>query len=517
MITRPFALRALAAAGATTSLFLLPSLVRADEVLHWNELTVAATKGFNGVTGTGVTLNSNLSSRIEAIEARAVFDAVNAVEHFASKSYYYQGSHDGSAEAAAAQAAHDVLLQQLPNPAVDATADARWSPVRAWLDSELAATLASLGVSATDGGVEAGQKAAAAAVAARKLDNAQVGTTYGAALDPLSNPGRGLWRQSNAAAPYVNPQIGAPTGFDATGTVIQGRPGIDLNWRDVTPFSLSTPQRVQLVSSVPRSPEVDSAEYNAELAYVKARGRDTAPLSVRTADQTAQALYYKQDAEIFVQEAARIASRARSLSLTQNAALFAVLSNAVADARIAAFASKYDQKFWRPITAINADASGAVTNGYAAWHPLAATPAHPSNTAGHSATGAAGFEILRAFFGDKIAPDGSAVTLGTLSWLVGTNSGTGNVQTRSVRTFSQAQLENGASRLYLGVHYGYDNLQGQLLGVAVADTIILHSEDPAAAGLRVRESPASFLSLLPTLLARPDLYGVYGRDTRAHD
>ena len=84
-----------------------------------------------------------------------------------------------------------------------------------------------------------------------------------------------------------------------------------------------------------------------------------------------------------------------------------------------------------------------------------------------------------------------------------------------VRTFSQAQLENGASRLYLGVHYGYDNLQGQLLGLAVADTIIRGASDPAAAGVRVRESPASFLGLLPTLLLRPDLYGFYGRDTRA--
>jgi len=58
-------------------------------VTDWNEFTVAATTGFNGTTGTGVTLNSNLASRIDAIEARAVFDAVNSIVHFSRESYSY--------------------------------------------------------------------------------------------------------------------------------------------------------------------------------------------------------------------------------------------------------------------------------------------------------------------------------------------------------------------------------------------------------------------------------------------
>lgn len=203
--------------------------------------------------------------------------------------------------------------------------------------------------------------------------------------------------------------------------------------------------------------------------------------------------------------------------MVQNAKLFALLGNALADARFAAFESKYTQKFWRPITALNADADGAVTNGHAAWRPLAATPAHPSSTSGHSATGAAGFEVLRAFFGDRLRPDGQSVTLTTLPWLTGTNNGTGVTTTRVVSTFSQAQLENGASRLYLGVHWGFDNYQGQLLGLAVADTIIRESTDPAAAGVRVRDSQASSENLARTLSARPDLYGVFFRRGFVHN
>jgi len=405
----------------------------------------------------------------------------------------------------------------LPNPAADPSADPRWSQTRTWLDTHLRDSLTSLGVAASDGGIAAGKAAAAAANLARSTDNSAPVTTYGGNLPPTSNPGIGLWRQSNAAAVFVNPATGAPTGFDAAG-VIQGRPGIDLNWRDVTPFSLTTPQKVFLVASVPLSPAVGSPEYQLELAYLRDHGRDSAPSNVRTPDQTAQALYYKQDIEIVVNEAARIASAARGLTLEDNARLFAVVDNAEADARVAAWGSKYEQKFWRPITALNAGADGSVTNGYASWHPLAATPSHPSNSAGHSTAAAAGFEALRAYFGsDKIRPDGNAATLGSLSWLVGTNSGTGNVTTRSVSTFSQAQLETGASRLYLGVHYGYDNLQGQLLGIRVADTIIAHSSDPAARGLRIVDSPAAAARLEGTLLAQPDLYGFFGRDTGGHD
>jgi hypothetical protein len=491
----------------------LSSTARADAVTDWNAITIEATKGFTGAGSTGLTLDSNLGSRISAIEARAVFDAINAIEHFSERSYYYAVEGTGSAEAAAAQAAHDVILAQLPDPTSDASVDVKWAQTRTWVDQRLASYLAALSVAAADPGLTVGQAAALAANAARSLDNARPVVSYGAQLTATTNPGIGIWRQSNAAAAYVDPVTGAPTGFDAAGN-IQGRPGVDLNWRDVAPFSLSTPQQVSLVSDVPLSPSVDSPEYKEEREYVRRHGQNSASASDRSPDQTAQALFYKQDAEVFVNELARIASAAHGLTLEQNAALFALLDATVADARIAAFSSKYQQKFWRPITAINADANGSVSNNYAAWHPLAATPSHPSNTAGHSATGAAGAAILRAYFaGDRIRPDGAAVELGTLSYLVGTNSGTGKTTTRKVSSFSQVQLENGASRLYLGVHFGFDNLQGQLLGLAVADAILSRSSDPAAAGVRPRESIASLRNLTRTLLGRPDLYGYFGRDT----
>lgn len=478
----------------------------ADTVTDWNKYTAWATKGATSLTtGTaGIAQNSNVATRIAAIEARAVFDAVNAINHFSPGSYYYSspapaGVTANSAAAAAAQAAHDVLLGVLPNPD-----SGSWTPTRNWLDSQLASDLAALGVANTDPGIAVGQAAAAAAIAARANDFSAIRTTYtpstNLSVSPAGTivanatgtPGIGLWRPSNGGAGVIDPATGAPTGFDAAG-VIQAAAAIDFNWKNVTPFSLTTLKKQQLVAAVPPSLQVGSDEYNAELEFVKTHGQDSANPGSRTADQTLQALYYKSDAELFVNEAARLASASRGLTLEQNARLFAALDSALADARIAAWQSKYDLTFWRPITAINANPDGSVSDY--AWKPLAATPSHPSSTGGHSTTVAAGTEILRAFFrSDKISKQGAPVTLTTLPWLIGTNNGTGKANplingsdatTRDVATFSQLQLENGRSRIYLGVHFGNDDYQGQTLGLRVADAIINAKTDPATIGLSI--------------------------------
>jgi hypothetical protein len=484
-----FSLTQVALAVATT---LTAGQAFADTVTDWNLYTTLATKGATSQT-TGdktIALNSNVATRIDAIEARAVFDAVNAVKQFSpNKGYYYiVGATGGSAPAAAAQAAHDVLLGALPNTPA-------WANTRVWLDTQLAADLTALGVNpATDPGVIAGQNAAAAALAARIGDYSAIRSAYIPSTNISStgtatatgNPGIGLWRPSNGGAGAVDTNTGAPTGFDASG-IIQATGGIDFNWKNVTPFSLSTLEKQKLVALVPPSLKVGSAEYLAELNFVKTHGQEYATPGSRNDDQLLQALYYKSDAELFTNEVARIASTARGLTLVQNAKLFAGLDSALADARIAAFQSKYDLDFWRPITAINADPTGAAVTYD--WKSLGTTPSHPSSTGGHSTTVAAGIEILRSFFqSDSIVPGNAPVTLTSLPWTVSTNNGTGKLATplngkdattRDVSTFTQLQLENGRSRVYLGVHYANDDFQGQSLGLSVADQIINEHKDPA--------------------------------------
>ena len=489
---------------------LLGSLTaHADSVTQWNYYAVLATKGatpnaaltpnapeLNAAVTTGnasIALNSNISTRIEAIQARAVFDAVNAISPFSPRSYYHTQKPEGkrssqSAAAAAAQAAHDVLLALLP-------ASAPWNATRTWLDAQLANDLAALGVDANDAGIHAGQAAAAAAVAARKNDFSAIRSTYtpstnltttGTATDQ-GNPGVGLWRPTNSGPGDIDPLTGTPSGF-AQGQ-IQPAAAIDYNWKNITPFSVTNGVKRALVAAIAPSLDLTGNEYASELEFIRNHGQDASHPGSRTPDQLAQALFYKQDAELTVNELTRIASAAHKLTLTQNAKLFALVANASADARIAAWQAKYELAFWRPITALNADVNGSTAQSAYAWRPLAATPSHPSSSSGHSANVGGATEILRAYFKtDDIAPKGATQTLTTLPWLIGFNNGTGSAGTfdsRAVKTFSAVQLENGNSRIYLGVHFGIDNYQGQQLGLTIADSIIQKQSDPAASGLKV--------------------------------
>ncbi len=110
-------------------------------IIEWNLITVNATKkaGFN----------SNLGSRIEAIEAIAIYDAVNSVKHFGAPYHYSKAAAgDASAEAAAVQAAHDVLVNYFPAQ-------------KGFLDSALTNSLGQI----TSGSISAGQAAGSASAA----------------------------------------------------------------------------------------------------------------------------------------------------------------------------------------------------------------------------------------------------------------------------------------------------------------------------------------------------------------
>jgi len=43
--------------------------------------------------------------------------------------------------------------------------------------------------------------------------------------------------------------------------------------------------------------------------------------------------------------------------------------------------------------------------------------------------------------------------------------------TRTFHSFSDASEENGMSRIYLGIHWSFDNVEGQNLGRAIADDV----------------------------------------------
>lgn len=261
----------------------------------------------------------------------------------------------------------------------------------------------------------------------------------------------------------------------------------------------------------------EAQEYLAALREVVALGG--APLAngtKRSADQTVAALYWAYDGANLIGTPPRLYNqilRVLAWSRRRNGPgdmaefvrLFALANTAMADAGIFAWQEKYHHNFWRPLTGVREhDPScgpGPVAGDTAVeppadpfWLPLGAPstntngvpfkPNFPAYPSGHATFGAAAFQMARRFYrwrGDanfgKREPDRIGFTF-VSEELNGKSRDLyagfdvarpitdqpGLVRTRVVRHFDSlwaAILENGASRVYLGVHWRYDAFAGR--------------------------------------------------------
>jgi hypothetical protein len=398
-------------AAITVAAVSLTFAASADVITDWNLITINATK-------IAPALNSNLASRIDAIEAVAVYDAVNSIKQFGT-AYHYYSPNTGSAQAAAAQAAHDVLVNYFPSQ-------------QAALDAALTNSLNSITDGPIGNGRIVGSAAAADITAFRANDGSAPNVSY---------PGpRTIVPGAYQLTPN-SPTVSSNYTFAA---------GINEQWGTVAPFVLTNGN--QFRPPPPPTVAANNRNYVLPLNQVKTTGTPTGPS--HTDAQTHIAQFYKQDAELTVNEAARDLALARNLSVANDALLFALVDIAVADSRIAVWDAKYAYLYWRPVTALNASPDGTVTNGYTAWTPTIVTPNHPDYPSGHSGTVTAGAEILAAFFGDENTFTLHTTTIGETP--------------RTLTSLSQLESENGFSRIYGGIHYSFDNLEGQGVGALVA-------------------------------------------------
>jgi hypothetical protein len=130
---------------------------------------------------------------------------------------------------------------------------------------------------------------------------------------------------------------------------------------------------------------------------------------------------------------------------------------------ITAWDTKFAYSFVRPVTAIrNAGNDGNPdTAADPAWSPLLTTPGHPSYMAAHSAVSATAATVLAEFYGNDAIPFTSTAE---------TSAG-GPTLTRSFNGFWQAAEEAGASRIYGGIHWSFDNQAGLQAGQSVGEFI----------------------------------------------
>jgi hypothetical protein len=428
-------------------------------VLRWNQIAIDASGADHA--GLGEELGPGRSSRAMAIVHIAMFDALNAIVG-GYESYTDQRRVFGnvSQKAAIAQAAHDTLVAVFPAQ-------------QATFDEALAKDLAAIrDRRARAEGVRVGQRAASAILSLRANDGSQhlepaMGTDYVPGDEP------GIWR--------LDPISQIPVALGA-------------HWGEVTPFVLESTDQFR----VPPPPALDSDAYTAAYNEVQALGGDgETTLTLRSEDQTQIGIYWAYDGtptlcappRLYNQIATHIAKQRRS-SLIETARLLALVNTAMADAGTASWESKYHYAFWRPVTGIRESDPGTGptgagdgnddTLGDPTFTPLGApasnlavpnfTPPFPAYPSGHATFGGALFQTLRRFY----RTDRIAFTFVSDEYNGVTEDNEGNVRPllpRSFTSLSQAEEENGQSRIYLGIHWAFDKTEGIAQGRKVADWV----------------------------------------------
>jgi hypothetical protein len=442
---------------------------RTDPIRHWNRLAIDAsgldhTPVAPGEDRTfGEQFGPGRSARAMAIVHIAVFEAVNAIAGgYESYLGLERAPYATSLGAAVAQAAHDTLIAMFPSQqgAFDEALDDELDRVRDWR--------------ARLRGVQLGRRAAEEILALRAHDGSHhAEPLYG--TDWLPSDAPGIWRKDPIS------QFGLALGA---------------KWGAVEPFVLDD----VLDFRAPPPPPLDSLEYADAFAEVKALGGDgITTLTARTAEQTETGIYWAYDGtpslcappRMYNQIAVLIATRKRS-SLVELARLLALVNTALADAGIAAWESKYHYQLWRPVTGIReADPEtgptglgdgNSATLGDPSFSPLGApasnlgplavnfTPPFPAYPSGHATFGGALFQTLRRFYGTDEIP--FTFVSDELNGVTPDSQGNPRpLRPRSFMTLSQAEEENGQSRIYLGIHWAFDKTEGIAQGRAVADQV----------------------------------------------
>ncbi len=191
----------------------------------------------------------------------------------------------------------------------------------------------------------------------------------------------------------------------------------------------------------------NSVTYLRELEEVKLLGSKES--SVRTQDQTVIALFWAAGGGtvtppgMWVQIALDNLKKKRA-DFRAASEILNLLSQALSDAGVAAWGAKYAHSNCRPITAIED------LHKDKAWTPLLDTPPFPSWVSGHST-----FSSAAAVVVDALLLNGEPLLVKS------------EVVPQHVRKYNSAwtaALEAGQSRIYGGIHFQDDNLDGLYLG-----------------------------------------------------
>jgi hypothetical protein len=416
------ALTALLAFAAPT-----PATPDAQVLVAWNARVLAAAEAEDRF----LTLKGG---RTAAMMHLAIHDAINSIERrYGTYAYRADGKH-ADPLAAATQAAYAVAMNQYPERRAD------WEAQRSrWLGQVDEGA-------AKQKGVALGNAAAAAILVRRANDgwNNEVGYRF----HPMAP---GVYAE-------FHEHSGTPQGFV-----------FGAGWATVKPFALRSPSQFRS----PPPPDIRSPAYTRAFDEVKEAGRFRS--HARSADQTHLAYWWKDFAENSHNRLARRLVTDEQPDLWVSARLFALLNISIIDAYINVFDNKFHHNHWRPFTAIrwaHQDGNPA-TIAEPDWdNTHRHTYAFPSYPSAHGTACSAAMTVFADTFGNDryfkmSTPQVDAS--GPLSEKIPMKP-----PVRAFDSFSAAARECALSRVYLGIHFRYDSLEGVRLGRRIGDYITSH-------------------------------------------
>jgi len=147
-----------------------------------------------------------------------------------------------------------------------------------------------------------------------------------------------------------------------------------------------------------------------------------------------------------------IAAKEAKADFTTTVAAYTQTSIALFDGFISCWDEKYRSNYIRPETAINKYLGEE-------WRPYIQTPPFPSYTSGHATISAAAAEAMTQWFGDKLS-------------FIDTSSLEFGIESRRIVSFREAAKEAAMSRLYGGIHYRFDNAEGNTCGKKLGELVV---------------------------------------------
>ena len=332
--------------------------------------------------------------RVVALVQTAVYEATNAItKRYPASGLKLDPAPGASVDAAVAAANRGTLVKLVPSQ-------------QAAIETAYQAALAKI----ADGpsraaGIAIGEQAAAAVLSQRADDGTATPESY---------------RPVTAAGVYV------PTAIP-----------IAVPWPVRKPWLMTSP--AQFRPGPP--PALTSALWARDYNEIKALGGKAN--SRRTAEQTEIAAFWEASQPPIYHAVVRSVANMPGRDITQNARLFAAVTQASDDALIAVFEAKYHYNFWRPVTAIrNGDMDGNdATERDASWTPFIDSPMHPEYPCAHC--------ILASAVGTVLVAEIRTGPVPTLT----TTSPTAKGAMRSWTKVDDFVQEVAIGRIYDGVHY----------------------------------------------------------------